>query len=323
MVPMPKLRSHPRLQPSRLRRAPETPAPRGTVWFGAYEVLRELEGPGPGKLWLVRHLRRGGLFAARVIPARTVPNAGQRPRIPAAAHRLARVRHAAVERCWEVRSGENGSIVLFLELCEGVLLADRLAEGALSANEVLALGARLAAGLAAAHARGLVHGQISPRSVMLPYGRLERAKLIDFAVDGGAPTGDEAAFAGEPERMLYASPEQLGFFGGEVDARTDHYSLGLMLCEAALGHPLDLGDDFLSNVTARRALTELPSDIPESLRPLIEPLTGFEPDDRPELTTIAALAPTRSPQRRKRWLRWGTSAAGIALLLANSWLRSA
>src|SRR3546814_8806829 len=104
---------------------------------------------------------------------------------------------------------------------------------------------------------------ISPDNIILTDGKLDNAKIIDFGIakltDPSARTiiGDD--FAG---KYSYVSPEQLGMFGGKVDARSDIYSLGLVLAAAAIGEPLDMGMSPLSVVEARRAVPAL-SRVPE------------------------------------------------------------
>src|SRR5262249_20591424 len=112
----------------------------------------------------------------------------------------------------------------------------------LESEEVRLLLDRAADGLAAAHEKGVIHRDISPDNIILPGRDLSQAKIIDFGIskmaDPEAKTivGDD--FAG---KYSYVSPEQLGMFGGEVDARSDIYSLGLGLVAASRGKPLDVG----------------------------------------------------------------------------------
>src|SRR3546814_13680677 len=84
---------------------------------------------------------------------------------------------------------------------------------------------------------------MSPDNIILGHGDLEHAKIIDFGIaklaDSSATTiiGDD--FAG---RYAYASPEQIGLYGGNVDGRSDIYSLGLVLATAATGKALNMGE---------------------------------------------------------------------------------
>src|SRR3546814_19323872 len=95
---------------------------------------------------------------------------------------------------------------------------------------------------------------MSPDNVILGHGDLEHAKIIDFGIaklaDSSATTiiGDD--FAG---RYAYASPEQIGLYGGQVDGRSDIYSLGLVLATAATGKALNMGEISESLVSVIRS----------------------------------------------------------------------
>src|SRR5205814_2955243 len=148
---------------------------------------------------------------------------------------------------------------------------------------------RRATSLAAVHDRGIIHRDLSPDNIILPDGDIDRAKLIDFGIAKSANQGDAtmigSAFAG---RFSYASPEQVGLSGGDVDARSDIYSLGLVLAAAAIGFgkTLDMGASPTAVIAARQRLPDL-SAVPASLRPGIEPMLQPRPEappgPRPEL----------------------------------------
>src|SRR5260221_4338120 len=117
---------------------------------------------------------------------------------------------------------------------------------------------RLVAGLAAAHAEGVIHRDLSPENVILPGGRLEDAKIINFGIaklQTGARTNVIGRdFAG---RLDYAAPEQFGLFGGSVDGRSDIYSLGFVLLFAATGAPTEASDSMVGAIEARKRLPDL------------------------------------------------------------------
>jgi serine/threonine-protein kinase len=105
------------------------------------------------------------------------------------------------------------------------------------------------------------------------------------------------AFAG---KYNYVSPEQLGLFGGEVTAKSDIYSLGLVLYEALTGTPLDMGGNQFQVVEKRRKVPDLGA-IDMRIRPLIDRMLQPAPADRPESMTAVAKWPLGAPQiLRKR-----------------------
>jgi eukaryotic-like serine/threonine-protein kinase len=124
---------------------------------------------------------------------------------------------------------------LIMQYVPGRSLQARVDEdGPLAVEEILRIGLQAAAGLAAAHAQGLVHRDVKPSNILLE-DTVERAVLTDFglarAMDDASLT-QTGILAGTPH---YMSPEQAT--GEEIDARSDLFSLGAVLYFMATGHP--------------------------------------------------------------------------------------
>jgi hypothetical protein len=193
------------------------------------------------------------------------------------------VRNDAIVNYEGLFRGEGDLRYLVMEFIEGESLTKVLSRRRLEPAEVLRLRNRLVQGLAAAHDRGIIHRDLSPDNIILPEGDVDRAKLIDFGIAKSANPGDAtvigSAFAG---KFSYASPEQVGLFGGQVDARSDIYSLGLVLAAAAIGFgkALEMGGSPATVIAARQRLPDLGA-VPASLRPVIEPMLQPRPEDRP------------------------------------------
>ena len=128
----------------------------------------------------------------------------------------------------------RGGLVLVMELLEGQTLQERIQTGSLALSELIRLATQACNALAAAHEKGIVHGDIKPANLFLTSdGRL---KLLDFGVAirmRGAPEQTGGGIAGT---MLYMSPEQ--FRGERIDGRSDLFSLGVVLYELATGRRL-------------------------------------------------------------------------------------
>ncbi len=310
--------------------APHGIAP-GTLLVNTYRVERLLGGGGMGEVYLARHTGLETRHAIKVIRPAMAMNRQVMDLFYREARVLRGVRHDAVVSYDGFVRDDQGRDYLVMEYVEGSSLADRLRRGPLNPAEVLSLRDRLAAGLAEAHRCGAVHRDISPDNVILPGERIEAAKLIDFGVckltDPTQETIIGSSFAG---KYRYASPEQLGLFGGGVDARSDIYSLGLILAAAAQGRPLGMGDSIEGALRSRQSVPDL-SGVPAGLRDWLVAMLQPDPAQRP--ATMEALlehwpaaggGTQRSPGRTateaaarsgrgRRGLMW---AIGLVLLVA-------
>ena len=118
---------------------------------------------------------------------------------------------------------------------DGQTLSKKIAEGPLKLNEALSLSMQLAEGLGAAHEQGVVHRDMKPDNVMLVKGSRGLAKIMDFGLAQLAGTSKLTKDGTTLGTMSYMSPEQAQ--GGEVDHRSDIWSLGVMLYEMVAGQP--------------------------------------------------------------------------------------
>lgn len=266
------------------------PAPRdgdrglqpGTVLFGEYEIVNVLGVGGMGEVYRARHRRLDEHRAIKVMHAELSKRKGASEFFYREAKALLAVRHPAVVHCHDLLSDDAGRVYLIMEMIEGIPLSRKLSQGPLSPDDVAMLGARVAHGLAAAHRKGVIHRDLSPDNIVLPNGRVQDAKIIDFGIAKLLEQGEGTIVDGFKGKLSYASPEQLGFFGGKLDGRSDLYSLGLVLAAAALGRPMAMGTTVMEAVDARRDFRALPDAIPVGLRSAIQPLLALDPKDRPQ-----------------------------------------
>lgn len=254
----------------------------GTVLFGEYEIVNVLGVGGMGEVYRARHRRLDEYRAIKVMHSELSTKKGASEFFYREAKALLAVRHPAVVHCHDLLSDEDGRVYLIMEMIEGIPLSKKMSDGPLSPDDVAILGARIAHGLTAAHLKGVIHRDVSPDNIVLPNGRVQEAKLIDFGIAKILQQGEGTIIDGFKGKLSYASPEQLGFFGGKIDGRSDFYSLGLVLAAAALGRPMNMGKSVMEAVDARRNLGSLPDEIPIGLRSAIQPLLALDPDDRPK-----------------------------------------
>ena len=148
---------------------------------------------------------------------------------------------------------QAGGPYLVMELLRGETLKEALWRGPLSATNVVAYSRQVASALAAAHAQGIIHRDIKPANIFIHEGArgVKQVKVLDFglakrqgdlpdvtafaslASDAGAPPTDLTVAGVTPGTALYMSPEQAK--GEPLDARTDLFSLGVVMYEMATG----------------------------------------------------------------------------------------
>lgn len=211
---------------------------------------------------------------------------------------------------------------LAMEFVDGKSLSAILRGGPLAFEAVHRLMQRLAAGLRAAHERGIIHRDVSPDNIIVPSGDMGRAKIIDFGIARSTRLGDEATVIGTgfAGKHNYVSPEQLGLYGSNVTPKSDIYSLGLVLAEALLGRPIDMGGSPVEVLDKRRKVPDL-GGIDARLRPLIARMLEPDPAKRPasmaEIAAFAAEPAKPDPGREMRRSASSRPSAARAMLAAR------
>lgn len=190
---------------------------------------------------------------------------------------MRQIRHDAIVGYMGTQRSESGLVYLLMDYIEGPGLDARLKKGGVSADDLLIIARRVSEGLEAAHARGIVHRDLSPDNIILRGGQPSEAVIIDFGIakdeNPGAETIVGNEFAG---KYAYAAPEQLS---GNADARTDLYSLGALLLASFRGAPPEIGQNPME-VVERKRLPLDTSGVPEPLKSLIDRLSAPHPGDR-------------------------------------------
>ncbi len=187
---------------------------------------------------------------------------------------------------------EDGTLYLAMELLDGEPLADRMERGRIPLVEILEIGKQIASALSAAHERDIVHRDLKPDNIYL----LDISdgstfvKVLDFGISKDLNSEDNLTQTGQlfgtPQ---YMSPEQSQ--DGDLDGRTDLYSLGCILYELLAEEPPFAGDSPTSILLAHvqrevRPLGEVASrGLPNRLEDLVVRLLEKDPDDRPQTAT--------------------------------------
>ncbi len=202
----------------------------GHVFAGRYRIVSELGRGGMGEVFRAHDLVLDEPVAIKFLPA-----TGRRhlEQLLNEVRMARQVSHPNVCRMFDFGEAD-GETFLTMEYVDGENLGSLLGRiGRLPQDKLLELAHQLAAGLAAAHSRGVLHRDLKPANIMID-GR-GRVRITDFGIAttgvDGAPTG--GARAGTP---AYMAPEQSA--DGELSEQSDLYALGLVLHEMATGRPV-------------------------------------------------------------------------------------
>lgn len=262
----------------------------GKVLADRYRVLRTLGEGGMGRVYLAEHVRMGRMSAVKVMSPALAPTPEAISRFNREASNASRINHPNVAAIYDFGETEDGTLYLAMEYVEGRTLTAILREGGpLIPARAAELAGQIADGLHAAHHLGIVHRDLKPDNVLvttLHDGR-EQAKIVDFGIAKTTQSNDQTVTSlgvaiGTPE---YMSPEQLS--GEALDARTDLYSLGLVLFNmltGALPHPaLTSKQSLVQRLTARPlTLAEVKPSVPwpPRIQKALDRALAPEPDER-------------------------------------------
>ncbi len=201
--------------------------------MGPYQLEAKLGEGGMGQVFRARDTRLGRPVAIKLIRTELAQQADFRIRFQREAQATAALNHPHICTLYDVGE-QDGASYLVMEFVEGQTLASRLREGPLPLDQLLRRAVEIAQALAAAHERGIIHRDLKPVNLMLtPAGiKVLDFGLAKFAGPEGAALEATAAhtIVGTP---AYMSPEQAR--GEELDPRSDMFSFGCVLYEAATG----------------------------------------------------------------------------------------
>jgi len=265
----------------------------GTRLNGIFEIDQRIASGGMGEIYRGHAIETGDPVAIKVMRTDLADNAMAMALFRKEASALHNIHHEAIVRYYVFSNDPGtGRLYLAMEFVDGQPLSDLLRRGPLGFEAVRVLQERLAAGLNAAHQHGIVHRDLSPDNVLITAGDLAKAKIIDFGIARSTRAGDAtiigSGFAG---KYNYVSPEQLGLFGGDVTAKSDIYSLGLVLAECLTGRRIDMGGTQFEVLEKRRVVPDLRA-VDRRFHPLLEKMLQPNPADRPDsMAAVAAWRP--------------------------------
>ena len=299
--------------------------------LGAYEVVSRLGAGAMGEVFRARDVRLGRDVALKILPAEFALDPDRRRRFEQESRAASALSHPNIVTVYDV-GDQDGVSYIVSELVDGESLRDLIERGPVPLRKTIEIGAQIADGLAAAHAANVVHRDLKPENVMLT--RHGRPKILDFGLARYQPAAPAEGAMTMPGMVMgtagYMSPEQVT--GSATDARSDIFSLGIILHEMLAGKIPFARATTIETMSA--ILRDDPPDLPATLPPAVqqvilhclekEPARRFQSAGDLAFnlravspgSTAGAQTPARPPRRKLRLSAAALTATVLGLVAA-------
>ena len=249
--------------------------------LGPYTVTASIGQGGMGVVYRAEDPRLKRQVAIKLLPAELTRDRTANQRFLQEAQAASALDHPNICTIHEIDETADGQLYLVMAYYEGETLAARVSRGPLPIEAVADIAVQVGQGLAKAHAAGIVHRDIKPANLMMtPDGTV---KILDFGLAKLTGMEGVTAVGTTLGTVAYMSPEQAR--GEAVDARTDIWSLGVVLYEMIAGRPpfqRERGEAVFQAILRERPppLTGLRTGVPLDLDRVVTRALSKPPDDR-------------------------------------------
>ena len=263
-----------------------------------YRIVSKIGEGGMGEVYLAQDTKLDRKVALKILPAELAANQGRMRRFVQEAKAAAALNHPNIATIHEI--GESDSVnYIAMEFIDGVTLREKIHQEHIELPKLLRFLQHVAEGLAKAHGAGIVHRDLKPDNIMIT--RDGHAKILDFGLaklieQRSIPAGksSEVATALMPQHSIpgaimgtvgYMSPEQAQGKTKEIDQRSDIFSFGCILFEAATGKKPFEGDSVVKSLhmviyEPAPLLADLNPNAPPDLQRIVRRCLAKDPDDR-------------------------------------------
>jgi serine/threonine protein kinase len=259
----------------------------GSMLGKDYRVLQVIGTGGMAVVYLVEHQTLLKRFAAKVLSSELASSAEARERFAQEAHAASQLDHENIVTISDFGVTADQRPFFVMELLRGQTLDQRLGDGPMSIEEVVAVAVPVARALAHAHAEGIVHRDVKPENIFLVQRSQGRwgVKVVDFGI---AKTPVNPKLTNTNETLgspLFMAPEMIRGEDDAVDQRTDVYSFGVLLYLMLCGR-LPFFDDNLLKVMQMHLSAPVPPPrsinpaLPLALVDVVDRALAKHPDDR-------------------------------------------
>lgn len=267
--------------------------------LGRYEISSPLGAGGMGEVYLASDMELGRKVALKILPEELAANQDRMRRFEQEAKAAAALNHPSIAHIYEFGES-NGTNFIAMEYIDGEMLRRRMQAAQMTVHEAIDVAIQVSSALSSAHEASIVHRDVKPENIMLCR-RDQIVKVLDF---GLAKLIDNRAISTDTEAatramintgagtimgtVSYMSPEQTR--GRDVDARSDIWSLGVLIYEMVAGR-LPFDGETASDIMASILKTEPP------------PLSHYAADAPAKLEEIVAKALEKDREERYQTAR--------------------
>jgi eukaryotic-like serine/threonine-protein kinase len=242
-----------------------------------YRILEKLGEGGMGVVYKAEDTKLKRTVALKFLPAELTSDPQANKRFLQEAQAAAALDHANICTIYEISEVE-GRMFIVMAYVKGRSLKDKIALGPMKLEEAVDIATQVAAGLRAAHEKGIIHRDIKPANIMLAEDG--PAKIMDFGIAKLAWAADLTRTAGTMGTLAYMSPEQAR--GEAVDQRTDIWSLGAVLYEMLAGRlpfPAEAAPGMIFSILNKdpEPLGMLRPDVPRHIEQVIAKALAKDP----------------------------------------------
>ena len=246
-----------------------------------YKILEELGSGGMGVVYKAKDTKLKRTVALKFLPQELTSDSEAKERFVQEAQTASSLDHTNICTIYEIDETDDGQLFIAMAYCSGETVKEKIAHGALKLSEALDIAIGTTRGLARAHKKNIVHRDIKPANILITEDG--ETKIVDFGLAKLIGKTKITKTGSTPGTAAYMSPEQLR--AGDVDHRTDIWSLGVLLYELTTGrHPFKGDYD-------QAIMYSIINDEPE-------PVTNIEPEARMDLERIIMKALTKDAGRR-------------------------
>ncbi|MGA7410799.1 MAG: protein kinase [Bryobacteraceae bacterium] len=301
--------------------AERAPALKPGDTLGNFEIVAMIGRGGMGEVYRARDLRLKREVAIKTLPSGFASDRDRIARFEREARAASALNHPNIVSVYDIGT-EGGVSFIVSELVDGETLAQAIQRGPLSLRKLIETSTQICDGLAAAHSAGVVHRDLKPGNIMLT--RDGRAKILDFGLarqDHAHGVDSTTVEASHPGMIMgtpgYMSPEQVRC--EPTDARSDIFSLGVILYEMASGKPAFRGGSSVEVMNS--ILNDDPPELPQASPPSLDRIVRRCIEKRPSrrfqsaadlgfaLTSLTPSPKLEERPKRRAWMKWAVTAA--------------